>query len=87
MQVSIYTLSTPPEMEIEGKFFNRTAIFIPEFKMVDYVDLPIRGLKAFTAYRGEIEIKSNGRKQQIVVSSIENPTSSDLVEISIKKVK
>lgn len=70
MKTKIAVLSTPPEVEVEEKFFNKACCLLPDFGICDFIHLPEKGLSAMTAYDCEISFVSSAKKISVKVDSI-----------------
>lgn len=75
MQTTIAVLSTPPEMEVEDKFFNKACCYIPDLGICDFIHLPEKGLSAMTAYKCEISFISSAKKISVKVDSIDSKSA------------
>lgn len=70
MKTKIAVLSTPPEVEVEDKFFNKACCLLPDLGICDFIHLPQKGLSAMTAYDCEISFVSSAKKISVKVDSI-----------------
>lgn len=84
MKTRIAVLSTPPEIEVEEKFFNRACCYLPDLGICDYIHLPEKGLSAMTSYECEISFVSSPKKISVKVDSISAQSASP-VKIVIGK--
>lgn len=84
MQTRIAVLSTPPEMEVEEKFFNKACCYLPDLGICDFIHLPEKGLSAMTAYTAEISFVSSPKKISVKVESIDSK-SGQPVTIKVGK--
>lgn len=78
MQTTIAVLSTPPEMEVEDKFFNKACCYIPDLGICDFIHLPEKGLSAMTAYKCEISFISSAKKISVKVDSIDSKSAQPI---------
>lgn len=84
MKTRIAVLSTPPEMEVEGKFFNKACCYLPDLGICDFIQLPEKGLSAMTVYESEISFVSSPKKISVKVESIDSK-SGQPVSIKVGK--
>ena len=84
MQTRIAVLSTPPEMEVEEKFFNKACCYLPDLGICDFIHLPEKGLSAMTAYNAEISFVSSPKKISVKVETIDSK-SGQPVTIKVGK--
>lgn len=70
MKTKIAVLSTPPEVEVEERFFNKACCLLPDLGICDFIHLPEKGLSAMTAYDCEISFVSSAKKISVKVDSI-----------------
>lgn len=75
MKTRIAVLSTPPEIEVEEKFFNKACCYLPDLGITDFIHLPEKGLSAMTAYDCEISFVSSPKKISVKVDSIDSKTA------------
>lgn len=81
MQTRIAVLSTPPEMEVEEKFFNKACCYLPDLGICDFIHLPEKGLSAMTVYNAEISFVSSPKKISVKVETIDSKSGQP---VSIK---
>lgn len=84
MKTRIAVLSTPPEMEVEEKFFNKACCYLPDLGICDFIHLPEKGLSVMTAYESEISFVSSPKKISVKVESIDSK-SGQPVTIKVGK--
>lgn len=84
MKTRIAVLSTPPEIEVDDKFFNKACCLLPDLGICDFIHLPEKGLSAMTAYDCEISFVSSAKKISVKVDSI-LASSAVPVKVSIGK--
>lgn len=84
MKTKIAVLSTPPEMEVEEKFFNKACCYLPDLGICDFIHLPEKGLSAMMAYDSEISFVSSPKKISVKVESIDSK-SAQPVSIKVGK--
>lgn len=84
MKTKIAVLSTPPEIEVEDKFFNKACCLLPDLGICDFIHLPEKGLSAMTAYDCDISFVSSAKKISVKVDSI-LASSAVPVKVSIGK--
>lgn len=84
MKTKIAVLSTPPEIEVEDKFFNKACCLLPDLGICDFIHLPEKGLSAMTAYDCDISFVSSAKKISVKVDSIV-ASSAVPVKVSIGK--
>ena len=75
MKTKIAVLSTPPELEVEEKFFNKACCLLPDFGICDFIHLPEKGLSAMTCHDAEISFVSSAKKISVKVESIDSKTA------------
>lgn len=71
VNVSLFTLSSPPELEIEDSFFNKVGCYIQELGMLDFIQIDIKGVKSGMCYPAQIEFISTAKKQTVKVVSLD----------------
>lgn len=74
MKTKIAVLSTPPEIEVEEKFFNKACCYLPDLGICDYVHLPEKGLSAMTCYECDISFVSSPKKIAVKIENIDSKT-------------
>lgn len=84
INVELYTLSNPPEMEIEDSFYNKVACYVPLLGMCDFMQIDVKGVKAGYCYPAQIEFVSSAKKQTVKVVSIDLEKGLPF-EIKVKK--
>lgn len=70
MKTKIAVLSTPPEVEVEEKFFNKACCYLPDLGICDFIHLPEKGLSAMTAYDCDVSFVSSPKKISVKVDAI-----------------
>lgn len=75
MKTKIAVLSTPPEIEVEDKFFNKACCLLPDLGICDFIHLPEKGLSAMNAYDCEISFVSSAKKISVKVDSISSASA------------
>lgn len=71
INVTIHTLSNPPEMDLEDTFYNKVACYIPEMAICDFIQIDVKGVKSGFAYPAQIEFVSSAKKQTIKCVAID----------------
>lgn len=84
MKTKIAVLSTPPEIEVEDKFYNKACCLLPDLGICDFIHLPEKGLSAMTAYDCDISFVSSSKKISVKVDSIV-ASSAVPVKVSVGK--
>lgn len=84
INVELYTLSNPPEMELEDNFYNKVACYIPMLGICDFIQIDVKGVLSGHMYPAQIEFVSSAKKQTVKILSIDLEKAQPF-EIKVRK--
>ena len=71
MKTKIAVLSTPPEIEVEDKFFNKACCYLARLgNLCDFIPPSRKGSFCYDSYECEISFVSSPKKISVKVDSI-----------------